>query len=119
VQRDLTDASLELLSPDRRFATAYNAVLQTAKMGIAAAGYRVIGPGHHQTTFQALELAMGGEIRPLTHYFDTCRRKRNIVDYDDSEVASETEADELLRYAQGFHERVERWIAEHHPGLGR
>jgi 4-amino-4-deoxy-L-arabinose transferase-like glycosyltransferase len=31
VKRDLADASLPELSPDRRFATAYNAVLQTAK----------------------------------------------------------------------------------------
>jgi hypothetical protein len=35
------DAAIPALSEDRRFATAYNAALQTAKMAIACAGYRV------------------------------------------------------------------------------
>ena len=38
VARDLADAALPGLSEDRRFATAYNAALQTAKMAIACAG---------------------------------------------------------------------------------
>jgi hypothetical protein len=41
IERDLTDAALAGLSADRRFAIAYNAGLQTAKMVIACAGYRV------------------------------------------------------------------------------
>jgi hypothetical protein len=40
VARDLADAAIPTLSDDRRFATAYNAALQTAKMAIACAGYR-------------------------------------------------------------------------------
>lgn len=32
VRRDLQDASIKQLSADRRFATAYNAVLQLSKM---------------------------------------------------------------------------------------
>jgi hypothetical protein len=38
VERDLEDAAIPALSEDRRFATAYNAALQTAKMAIACAG---------------------------------------------------------------------------------
>jgi len=41
IRRDLADASLDGASADRRFATAYNAALQAAKMAIACAGYRV------------------------------------------------------------------------------
>ena len=49
IQRDLTDAALPALSTDRRFATAYNAALQTAKIVIACAGYRVAStPAHHR-----------------------------------------------------------------------
>jgi hypothetical protein len=47
VTRDLQDARVAGLSTDRQFATAYNAVLQLAKMAIACAGYRVVGAGHH------------------------------------------------------------------------
>src|SRR5437764_9662401 len=65
VERDLQDAAVPAISADRRFATAYNAALQLAKMVIACAGYRVVGPGHHLTTFEALEIAMGPSVSPL------------------------------------------------------
>jgi uncharacterized protein (UPF0332 family) len=117
VARDLADAALSSLSADRRFATAYNAVLQIAKMVIACAGYRVIGYGHHQTTFEAIELAMGSAISPSIAYFDTCRRKRNVVDYDRANVATETEATELLEEAERFREQAEAWITSHFPHL--
>jgi hypothetical protein len=117
VERDLQDAALEALSADRRFATAYNAVLQLSKMVIACSGYRVAGAGHHMTTFDALELAMGQPIVPLVAYFDTCRRKRNQVDYDRANAATESEAADLLRKAEEFRAFAEDWIKRHHPGF--
>ena len=79
VARDLADAAIEELSADRRFATAYNAVLQLSKMAIACAGYRVTsGSGHHQKTFEAVR--QGG---PQADYFETCRCKRNLGRYVD------------------------------------
>ena len=117
VARDLADAVIENLSADRRFATAYNAVLQIAKMVIASAGYRVAGLGHHQTTFEAVELAMGPSIAPLAAYFDTCRRKRNMVDYDMANVATETEVEELIRETENFRQIAETWIAANYPHL--
>src|SRR5688500_4045463 len=62
VARDLADAALPGLSADRRFATAYDAVLQCATMVVARAGYRVHSGGHHHTAFVALELAMGSSV---------------------------------------------------------
>ena len=51
VDRDLKDATIAGLSEDRRFTTAYNAVLQLATMAIACAGYRVSAKqGHHENT---------------------------------------------------------------------
>ena len=117
IARDLQDAAVAGLSADRRFATAYNAVLQLTKMVIACSGYRVVGQGHHQTTFEALELAMGPSIAATAAYFDTCRRKRNLVEYDLANVATETETEELLRQAQQFAQVVETWIAQNHPAL--
>src|SRR5712692_638155 len=109
VERDLQDAGVKVLSADRRFATACNAVLQLAKMVIACAGYRVVGPGHHLTTFEALEIAMGSPVSTLVAYFDTCRRKRNQVDYDRANAATETEAQELIHNADEFRDLVEEW----------
>lgn len=115
VARDLADAKVPGLSTDRQFATAYNAVLQLAKMAIACARYRVVGQGHHLTTFEALELAMGQSIVPFARYFEICRRKRNMLDYDTANVATETEARELLEKAEEFQVLVDQWIAQHHP----
>jgi hypothetical protein len=117
VARDLADASVAGLSADRRFATAYNAALQLARMAVACAGYRIVGQGHHVTSFQALELAMGEEAATYAAYFDTCRRKRNVVDYDLAYVVSDTEAEELLREVEAFRAQVEAWIATNHPLL--
>jgi len=118
VERDLKDAKLDQLSADRRFATAYNAVLQLTKMVIACEGYRVTGIGHHQTTFEGLQLAMVKQVSTLVPYFDACRRKRNHVDYDMTNAASETEADELIAKATEFQQLVETWIRRTHPKYG-
>ena len=118
VERDLKDAKLDQLSADRRFATAYNAVLQLTKMVIACEGYRVTGLGHHQTTFEALQLAMGKQVSTLVPYFDACRRKRNHVDYDMTNAASETEAEELIAKAGQFQKLVEDWIRKAHSKYG-
>ena len=120
IERDLKDASIPMVSADRRFATAYNAALQTAQMVIACSGYRLSSTaGHHQTSFEAAELAMGRPVQSLMTYFDTCRRKRNLVDYDKAHVASETEAQELVNKAGEFVTLAEVWIEAHHPTLKR
>ncbi len=118
VDRDLQDAALPGLSEDRRFATAYNAVLQLATMAVACAGYRVSAKqGHHENTYVALELAMGKPVAALAKYFNTCRKKRNTVDYNLANVITETELQELLEKAEDFRNLVEDWIAGHHPHL--
>ena len=82
VARDLADAAFPALSEDRRFATAYNAALQIAKMAIACDGYRVASvPGHHRLTFEGAKLSLGKQAEQLADYFDACRRKRNEIDY--------------------------------------
>jgi uncharacterized protein (UPF0332 family) len=105
------------LSADRSFATAYNAALQTAKIAIACAGYRVAGQGHHQVSFEAAELAVGQSVSNLVAYFELCRRKRNTLDYDVANVVSDTEAAEVLQKAQEFKQEVETWIATNHPSF--
>jgi len=117
IVRDLSDASLRGLSADRRFATAYNAALQAARMAIACAGYRIAGAGHHRISFEAIRLAMGKAADPYSDYFDRCRRKRNVIDYDDAYVATETEALEIVAKTKEFVDAVEQWIAKNHAAL--
>ena len=111
VLRDLEDAEIQELSDDRRFATAYNAALQTAKMAIVCAGYRLAGTqGHHRLTFEVARLALGASATQALDFFEACRRKRNVIDYDHASVATHTEAEEIVKEAKEFLELVERWI---------
>ncbi len=89
IARDLGDAAVKGLSADRRFATAYNAALQAANMAIACAGYRITSKmGHHKISLECARLALGHGADKYFAYFETCRRKRNIIDYTYSRVAS-------------------------------
>lgn len=120
VARDLADSRVTGLSADRRFATAYNAALQSANMAIACAGYRVSAKsGHHRVALDSVKLAVGRTVDKFADYFERCRRKRNIIDYARSQVATESEANEIVREATQFCEFVEAWIAVRHPTLKR
>jgi hypothetical protein len=118
IRRDLSDAAIPALSEDRRFATAYNAALQTAKMVVACAGYRVGSvPGHHAISFECAGAALGKQADGLVGFFDVSRRKRNIIDYTGVQIATPTEAAEVLERAQDFNAMVETWIQVNHPQL--
>jgi SAV_6107-like HEPN len=118
--RDLADAQVPGLSADRRFATAYNAALQSANMAIACAGYRVTAKtGHHKVTVDAITLAVGSAVKAHADYFETCRRKRNAIDYRRSHVATDSEADEIVNKAREFYGVVETWIEGKFPSLKR
>jgi len=120
VARDLADATVAGLSADRRFATAYNAALLAANMAIACAGYRVTAKtGHHKISFDSIKLALGAGADKYADYFETCRRKRNVIDYTRSDVATETESKEIVEKATEFYEVVEAWIDSKLPNLKR
>jgi hypothetical protein len=118
IARDLADASLAGLSADRRFATAYNAALQAANMAIACAGYRIVSKvGHHRVSLESTKLVLGKAAHKYADYFETCRRKRNTIDYTFSNVATDTEAKEIVVQAKQFYVEVEDWITKNHPAL--
>jgi SAV_6107-like HEPN len=120
IERDLGDAAVPGLSADRRFATAYNAALQAANMVIACAGYRITARvGHHRISFESAAFTLGATGQAFTDYFDLCRRKRNLIDYTFSHVASETEAEEILTKTREFCDFVEKWIAAKYPKLAK
>lgn len=119
VDRDLQDAGVAALSADRRFATAYNAALQLSKMALAAAGYRLSkGHGGHERAFDVVRYVVTTEeIQDLCDYFDTCRRKRNDVDYDFADVVSEMELEEILTEVSAYRVLIEEWIKQTRPDL--
>jgi len=117
-ERDLRDARVTALSLDRRFATAYSAVLQLATIVLAASGLRVTAQrGHHAVTWQALPELMGDDVGDTAVYFDSCRTLRNRSDYDRVGIVSEAEVEELLRETEAFRGQVIDWLSREHPRL--
>ena len=103
IERDLKDAQIEELSPDRRFATAYGAALNLASLVIRKEGYRVSGKkGHHKITFDVASELLGKKADRYVNFFDICRRKRNKVDYDFADVVSGTEVIKLIDMVREF-----------------
>lgn len=120
VARDLADSNIPTLSADRRFATAYNAALQAANMALACAGYRVTAKsGHHKISLDSVKLALGNAADKYADYFERCRRKRNVIDYTRSHVATDSEATEIHQQATQFYEFVEAWIESNFPNRRR
>ena len=65
-------------------------------------------------TFNVLAELMGPECQDLADYFDQCRGKRNLSDYDRAGEISEKEAVELLKEAKAS---VLEWLKKQHPKL--
>lgn len=117
IERDFEDAKIQQLSSDRRFATAYNAALQLATIVLYVSGYRTTGHGHHWATFHVLPDIMGDTFHARADYFDSCRTKRNLSDYDRAGEISVREAEEILAEASTFREEILLWLRKNHSAL--
>jgi hypothetical protein len=119
VDRDLKDAKIKQLSIDRRFATAYNAALQLATIVLHAAGYRAKSGagGHHWVTILSFPEVMNSTQTKRSNYFDACRAKRNVTDYDRAGEISESDLKELLHEVVEFKKDVISWLKEYHKNL--
>jgi hypothetical protein len=73
--------------------------------------------GHHKTSFEALLLTLGPGAKNLADYFQVCRRKRNEIDYDRAFVASDADADEIIKQTGELKVAVEKWIGTKYPSL--
>lgn len=117
VERDLKDAQIKGISADRRFTIAYNAVLQLAMLILYCSGYKAKSIGHHFITLQSIKEILGKKYHTLIDYFDSCRVKRNISDYDRAGEISASEAEELIEEAKKFKEAVIGWAKSNFPKL--
>ena len=117
VHRNLADAQIRKLSDDGRYGHAYDAARILANIIVRASGYRVKSDGGgHYNTFLALKAADRTFAKKAV-YFDACRRKRNNFLYEQANVVSNTEAEELFWHASGFSIEVDAWLKKHHPDL--
>lgn len=116
VERDLNDAQGNI-SADWRFGIAYNAALKLCRILLSAEGYRPSHELQHYRTLAALPEILGGAKKADAEYLDDCRKKRNIVEYDEVGGASESDADELIEFVNNLRDEVIAWLKKNHPEL--
>ena len=112
VERDFKDCKSKEVSYDWQFGIAYNAALKLANVLVRASHYRVKGGSHHMNTIAMIPLIFGEESRDDSEYLDSCRRKRNTVEYDFVGGASEADVLELQAFIVEFREAVLKWLEE-------
>ena len=117
VERDLADAKQSNLSPDWQFGIAYNAALKLCTFLLHAEGYRPEHTLNHYWTIAALPLVLGQKRQPDAAYLETCRRKRNVVEYDRVGEASGEDAVELVGFVEDLKTEVREWLCGSHPEL--
>lgn len=106
VERDLHDSNASEVSHDWQFGIAYNAALKLATILVRSAGYRVKGQGHHMNTIALIPEFLGKDKKEYSDYLDTCRRKRNTVEYDCVGRATKEDVKELRDFVVEFHSKV-------------
>jgi hypothetical protein len=117
VHRNLSDANSRGISTDARYGHAYDAARVAAIIAVRASGYRVkVEGGGHYNTFKAFK-AVAAEFAHIASYLDKCRRKRNDFLYEEANVVSETETEELIMLATDLARSVENWVKKSHPNL--
>ncbi len=110
VDRDLEDARQSNLSSDWRFGIAYNAALKLCTVLLYFSGYRPDRSLAHYRTLQALPLILGDRWQDDANYLDTCRIKRNTVEYDYVGGATDKDANELIEFVEDLKAEVLKWL---------
>ena len=116
VDRDLKDAAGSI-SPDWRFGIAYNAALKLCTVLVRAEGYRPSHGLQHYRAIMAMPLVLGQKKKNDANYLDSCRTKRNTVEYDYIGGASDADADELIEFATELKAEVMKWLKDNHNEL--
>lgn len=117
VERDLRDAEVVHISADWRFGIAYNAALKLCTILLYTQGYRSGSGSHHMRTIATLPHIGGLRPQDDADYLDTCRRKRNTVEYTYTGSTTDKEADELIKFSREFQKDLIRWLHATHPDL--
>ena len=116
--RDIDDAEFESLSADWRFGIAYNAALKLCTMMMYDAGFMPEKNLAHFRTLLSLQYTLGEHRKADAEYLDACRIKRNHVEYDYVNGASETEAQELVDFVKELRKEVVKKLRARWPNLG-
>jgi len=114
-KRDLKTAKYTLKNEDYDWslAIAYNAMLQAGRSLMFSKGYRPYSQYKHVAVIQFVHEVFGKEITDrMVDVFNRMRKKRHRVVYEEPGIVSEDEAENAIRFAEEFVNKVSE-IVEH------
>jgi uncharacterized protein (UPF0332 family) len=115
-EKDLEFAKkgMEIKNYDRVMSVAYESVLRAINNLMNSLGYRAIGGEHHKNAFEFMkETNINSE---LVSYFDRVRRRRNDFVYQDVEVVSKEEAEQIIAKAEEFVQEIRTFVQKKRTG---
>ena len=71
----------------------------------------------HYRTIAALPEILGQQRKDDADYLETCRRKRNTVEYDRAGVVTDQDASELIEFCRELQQEVRNWLSHNFPAL--
>lgn len=117
INRRIEDAANRTNHPETRLEQAYIAILNCALAALRAEGARPVrGPGQHVHILESLCFTVGVEKDRLA-YYHTLRSLRHRGLYEGFTDVPQGQAEEAVTEARWLQDRLEAWLADHHPEL--
>jgi len=97
------------------FQFAYQAMLLAGRALVFSYGLRPRAFGSHKIVVNFTERVLGEKYKILTRKFDKMRRKRNYLVYGIGLTVSKTEAENAIKTAEEFIEKIKETIQKKNP----
>jgi uncharacterized protein (UPF0332 family) len=113
--RDIDTA--RTLVRSRRFdwslAVSYNAMLLAGRALMFSKGYRPSSTEGHVAVVRFLQALLGTEVsNRMVMVLNGMRKKRHRIVYEEMDIVSKSEAEQAIKWAQEFVDRIEGMICE-------
>jgi len=96
---------------DWTFSIAYNAMLQAGRALMFSEGYRPKGEYKHVSVIEFVKIKFGTSFAErILFMFNKIRKKRHIVVYEQVDLISKDEAENALKVAKDFVEKVKNLL---------
>lgn len=100
---------------ENSFQLAYQAMLLAGRALVFSYGLRPRAVSSHKIVVDFTEKVLGKEYKILVQKFDKIRKKRNYLIYGIGLVISRTEAENAIKTAEEFIERIKKIIQKRNP----
>jgi len=97
------------------FQLAYESMLLSGRALVFSYGLRPRAAGSHKIVVDFCSLVLGDKYKTLTYKFDKMRKERNYLIYGTNLSLSKLEAENAIKIAEEFINRIKEFIQDKNP----